>query len=127
MALGIGFHSILAFIVSLILLTLALWIVGRGTVGGDKAKFSDAFWIALIGLIVGSLVSQWIHYIGFIISLLIWLSLIKHFFDTGWLGALGIAIVTIIVWIIIILVLNFLFGFTMLGLPRIPRLLIFPC
>lgn len=124
MALGLGLipGSILVFVVKLVLLTFVLWIVGRSTVGGKKAKFTDAFWIALIGSVVGSLISRWIPYIGFIIVLILWLALIKHFFDTGWLGALGIALVTVIVWIIIVLVLALLLGFTIAELPHVPRL-----
>ena len=36
---------------------------------------------------------------------IIWLALIKHFFDCGWLKALAIAIIVVIVFIIIIAVL----------------------
>ncbi|MEM2864748.1 MAG: hypothetical protein QXR65_05720 [Candidatus Bathyarchaeia archaeon] len=122
MVLGFTAGSLLAFIAKLVLLTLVLWIVGRSTVGGDKAKFTDAFWIALIGSVVGSLISQWIPYIGFLIVLVLWLALIKHFFDTGWLGALGIALVSVIVWIIIAAVFTYIVGFRVAELPRMPRL-----
>jgi hypothetical protein len=124
MVLGLTAGSVLTFIVKLILLTFVLWIVGRSTVGGDKAKFTDAFWIALIGSVVGSLISQWIPYIGFLIVLVLWLALIKHFFDTGWLGALGIALVSVIVWVIVAAVFSYLLGFRVAELPHMPKLTI---
>jgi hypothetical protein len=37
--------------------------------------------------------------------LIIWLALVKHFFDTGWLKAFVIAIVAIIIYIIIVVIL----------------------
>jgi hypothetical protein len=43
-----------------------------------------------------------------IIVLVIWLALVKHFFDTGWLRALAIAIVAIIIYVIIAAILALL-------------------
>jgi hypothetical protein len=40
--------------------------------------------------------------------LVIWLALVKHFFDTGWLRALAIAIVAIIIYVIIAAILALL-------------------
>jgi hypothetical protein len=37
----------------------------------------------------------------FIVVLIVWLALAKHFFDTGWLKALAIAIAAIVFWIVI--------------------------
>jgi hypothetical protein len=37
--------------------------------------------------------------------IIVWLALIKHFFDCGWLKALAIAIIAIIVYIIIFFIL----------------------
>jgi hypothetical protein len=38
--------------------------------------------------------------------LLIWLALVKHFFDCGWLKALAISIVAIVIFIVIAFVLG---------------------
>jgi len=96
------------FLIRFLLVALALWIVGRSTVGKNKAKFSDALWIALLGLIIGTLISRFIPFLGVFIALILWLGLIRHFFDTGWLGALGIAIVALIVYVILYWVISFL-------------------
>ena len=96
-----GFGWILMFIVNIILVSIVLWVVGRGTVGGDKAKFSDAFWITVLGIVIGSAITYFIPVVGFILVLILWIASIHHFFDTGWLGALGIGIVAIIVYIIL--------------------------
>ncbi len=47
--------------------------------------------------------------------IIIWLALIKHFFDCGWLRALLVAIVTVVVFIIIGIVLALL-GFALLAI-----------
>jgi hypothetical protein len=53
--------------------------------------------------------------IAAIIVLLVWLALVKHFFDTGWLRGLAMAIVAIIIWIIIALVIGLIIGIAIIG------------
>ena len=92
-------------IVNVIVLSPVLWIAGRLLAGEDKAKFTDALWIVVLGTIIGAVFQAFLEGIlgllGSIIMLIIWLALVKHFFDTGWLKALVIAIVAIIIYIII--------------------------
>lgn len=80
-----------------------LWIAGRALVGAHKAKFTDAIWIVVLGIVIGVVVGAVIN-IGILSSLImfiVWLGLIKHFFDCGWLKAFAIAIVAVIVFVII--------------------------
>lgn len=107
---------IINLIVSVIILSPVLWLVGRWLVGKDKAKFTDAIWIVVIGTIVGTIFGYFgLGLIGTIVMIIIWLALIKHFFDCGWLKALLIAIVTVVVFIIIGIVLALL-GFALLAI-----------
>jgi hypothetical protein len=47
---------------------------------------------------------------------IIWLALIKHFFDCGWLMALAIAIIAVIIFVIIVAILAFIgIGLLVLG------------
>jgi len=92
-----------------------LWLAGRTLVGKEKAKFTDGHWIAAIGTIIGSFFGFFFSgVIASIILVVVWLGLIKHFFDCGWLKALLIAIVAVIIFIIIAAVLA-LVAFAALG------------
>jgi hypothetical protein len=96
-------------IVSVIIVSPILWIVGRAIVGGRKARFSDALWIVALGTVINSFIGAYIHGIlGFIVTLIVWLALIKHFFDTGWVIAIIIAVIAIIALGIVALILAFL-------------------
>jgi hypothetical protein len=53
--------------------------------------------------LVGFFDLGWI--IAALIMFVVWLALIKHFFDCGWLKALAIAIIAVIIFIVIIAVL----------------------
>ncbi|RWX73222.1 MAG: hypothetical protein ACO0C9_05385 [Candidatus Methanosuratincola verstraetei] len=107
---------IINLVVSIIILSPVLWLVGRWLAGKDKAKFTDAIWIVVIGTIVDAVFGYFdLGLIGAIIMIIIWLALIKHFFDCGWLRALLVAIVTVVVFIIIGIVLALL-GFALLAI-----------
>jgi hypothetical protein len=96
-------------IVNVIVLSPVLWIAGRLLAGKDKAKFTDALWIVVLGTVIGAVFQAFLEgvlgLLGSIIMLIVWLALVKHFFDTGWLKALVIAIVAIIIYIIIVAIL----------------------
>ena len=101
--------TILQIIVSVIIISPILWLVGRSMVGGAKAKFTDAIWIVVLGVIINVILGTFVHgTIGFIVTLIVWIALIKHYFDAGWGKAILIGIIAIIVLIIIAFVLAFL-------------------
>ena len=93
--------------ISTVVLAPVLWIAGRMLAGKDKAKFTDAIWIALLGTVIGAVVGAfgW-GLIGAIIMFVVWLALIKHFFDCGWLKAFLIAVIAVIVFVVIIVILG---------------------
>jgi hypothetical protein len=100
-------------LVNLIFVSPFLWLAGRLLAGKQKAKFTDALWIVLIGTIVFYFFNYFLtsYITGFIgtaiayfIMLIIWLALVKHFFDCGWLKALAISVIAIIIAIIVLII-----------------------
>jgi hypothetical protein len=97
---------LIQIVVGIIVVAPILWLVGRALVGGQKAKFTDAIWIVVLGTIIGAVVGVFVgSLISAIIMFVVWLALIKHFFDCGWLKAFVIAIIAVIVFIIIVAIL----------------------
>jgi hypothetical protein len=95
-------------VISVVIIAPILWLAGRALAGKDKdkAKFTDAIWIVVLGTIIGAAVGALVGgLIAALIMFIIWLALIKHFFDCGWLKALAIAIIAVIIFIIIVAVL----------------------
>jgi hypothetical protein len=105
-------------VVGIIILAPVLWLAGRALVGKEKAKFLDAVWIVALGTIIGAVFGALVGgLLAAIIMFVIWLALIKHFFDCGWLMALAIAIIAVIIFIIIVAILAFIgIGVIALGL-----------
>ncbi len=97
---------LIQIVVGIIVVAPVLWLVGRALVGGQKAKFTDAIWIVVLGTIIGAIVGFFVgSLISAIIMFIVWLALIKHFFDCGWLKAFAIAVIAVIVFIIIVAIL----------------------
>lgn len=97
---------LIQIVVGIIVVAPILWLVGRALVGGQKAKFTDAIWIVVLGTIIGAVVGVFVgSLISAIIMFVVWLALIKHFFDCGWLKAFAIAVIAVIVFIIVVAIL----------------------
>ena len=97
---------LIQIVIGIIVVVPILWIIGRALVGKDKAKFTDAIWIVVLGTIIGALVGAFVGSIlSAIIMLVVWLALIRHFFDCGWLKAFAIAVIAVIIFIVIVAIL----------------------
>lgn len=98
---------IISLIIRIIVLAPVLWISGRLLAGADKAKFTDAIWIVVLGTLIGAFFEFFFSgIIATVIVLIIWLALVKHFFDTGWLKAFAIAIIAILIFAAIAILLT---------------------
>ncbi len=113
-------------ILNILIISPILWIAGRALVGKEKAKFTDALWIVTLGTLIGfafNYISLYVFtalgfigtIIGAIIMLIVWLGLIKRFFDTGWGMAFVIAIIAVIIYIIVAFIIALILGLALLS------------
>jgi hypothetical protein len=113
---------LIQIIVSTIIIAPILWLAGRALAGKDKAKFTDAIWIVVLGTVIGAVIGAvavgW-GWIGPIIMIIVWLALIKHFFDCGWIKALVIAIVAVVIFVIVFFILGAILVLFDLALPSL--------
>jgi hypothetical protein len=97
---------LIQIVVATIVLAPILWIVGRLLAGKDKAKFTDAIWIVVLGTVIGAVVGAVVGgLIAAVVMFIVWLALIKHFFDCGWLKAFIIAVVAVIFFVVVVAIL----------------------
>jgi len=115
---------LIQIVVAAVILAPVLWLVGKLFVGRDKAKFTDALWIAVLGVVIGAVVGfllpGWGALLGILIMIVVWIALISHFFDCGWLKAIVIAVIAGIIYLIISLILSLIL--VMLGFSALPSL-----
>ncbi|MBS7659286.1 hypothetical protein KEJ28_01140 [Candidatus Bathyarchaeota archaeon] len=100
------------FLIELFMLTIVLYVAGRTVVGERKARLSDALIIALLGTILSAILIAFIPYglIALILSTFVWLLLIKRLYETGWLGAIAVGILALLIFIAILLLLALIIG-----------------
>jgi len=104
---------VIHIIINIIVISPVLWLAGVVLVGGRKAKFTDAIWITVLGTIVATFFGAlFTGLIATIIQLILWLALVKHFFDCGWLRALAISILAVVIFVVIVTILG-LIGFVL--------------
>jgi hypothetical protein len=98
------------FLVELFVMAGVFYIAGLIVVGGKRARFSDAFIISLLGTVLSTLFFIFIPYglIALFLSLFTWLLLIKRLYETGWLGAIAVGILAIIVYFVVLVLLAFI-------------------
>src|SRR5436309_1354728 len=107
----IGF--LIVFIIYLLVIGFVLWLAGEIVVG-RRVTFGEALGIAGVGtFLVGATIAFLASLIGILLGLLVFLLLVKHYFKTGWLGALGVGIMAIVVGVVIFFLLGEL-SFTVL-------------
>ena len=108
---------LIQIVVETIVIAPVLWIAGRIIVGKEKAKFTDAVWIVVLGVILGAVIGAFLHgLVVALVSFIIWLALIKHFFDCGWLKAFVIAVLAAILFVIIAIIIGVILGVALIAL-----------
>jgi len=118
--------AVISFIINLLIMTIVFYLAGVIVVGKRRALFSDALVISLLGTVVLIVcLSVFGLEIGIILSLIAWLLLVRHYYETGWLGAIAVGIMSIIVAVVIVFILSILLGISILLFRWLPLFLVF--
>ncbi len=127
--------NVLFFVIGLIILwiiaSIPAYIAGKIVTGG-KASFGDAMAATLGGIIVYAIVLFGVTYFlqpivgssagiwALILAFVAWLAVYRASFDTGWLGALGISVLSLLVFFVLNAVLGSALGVAFPGVFPYP-------
>jgi hypothetical protein len=118
--------TIIGLIILWIIVSIPVWLAGKAVTGG-KATFGEAMIATLFGPIVyavtliivdyflGALIGSTAYIIALILALIAWIWVYKASFKTGWLGAIGVAILAWIIFVVISIIFGALFGIVVPG------------
>ncbi len=88
----------LGVILAVVLETLALWVSQKMILPAEKERsLPSVLALVVVGLLASAGISMLIPVLGWLISALAWLWLVKVWFRTGWLRALAIALLAVII------------------------------
>src|SRR5207245_9487970 len=93
------------FIIYLLVIGFVLWLAGEIVVG-RRVTFGEALAIAGVGTFLVGASIAFLGLIGLLLGLVIFLLLVKHYFKTGWLGAIGVGIMAIVVLVVLTFILG---------------------
>jgi len=112
--------TIVGLIVLWIIVSIPVWLAGKAVTGG-RGTFGEAMLATLFGPIVyavtlfvvgyflGALIGSAAYVIALILALIAWLWVYKASFRTGWLGAIAIAILAWIIFVVVSIIFGVLF------------------
>lgn len=100
---------IIKIVIGLVVSAPALWYVGKWRVGPERAKFTDAVWISVVGTVINAVIGSYVGGgIGSLLQLLVNLYLIKTYYETDWVNSLIISIAAVLLVFVVFTVLSVL-------------------
>jgi hypothetical protein len=120
-SLGVGttlLGFIILFVIYLLVIGFVLWLAGEIVVG-KRVTFGEALAVAGTGTFLVGASIAFLGLIGVFLGILVFLLLVKHYFKTGWLGAVGVAIMAVVVGVVLTFILGALALGALVGFPRI--------
>jgi len=109
-----GWTEILFFVISFAIIFAVLSVVfylAGFVVVGRRASFKDAFAISVLGtLVLIVCLSVFSLEVAMILSLVAWLLLVRHYYETGILGSIGVGLTSVIVAAVILILLDMVLG-----------------
>ena len=103
--------SIISFAIIFAVLSVVFYLAGALVVGRSRASFKDAFAISVLGtLVLIVCISVFSLEIAIVLSLIAWLLLVRHYYETGLLGSIAVGLTSVIVAVVILVILDMLLG-----------------
>jgi hypothetical protein len=120
-----GWTEILFFIISFAIifavLSVVFYLAGFVVVGRSRTSFKDAFAISVLGtLVLIVCLSVFSLEVAMILSLVAWLLLVRHYYETGILVSISVGLTSVIVAAVILILLDMVLGNSGLVFRRLP-------
>ena len=125
-----GLAEVLFFVISFAIifavLSVVFYLAGSIVVGRRRASFKDAFAISVLGtLVLIVCLSVFSLEIAMVLSLVAWLLLVRHYYETGILGSIAVGLTSVIVAVVILVILSILLEIPILPFRWLPLPLMF--
>jgi len=102
---------IISFAIIFAVLSVIFYLAGTVVVGRQRAKFKDAFAISVLGtLVLIVCLSVFSLEVAMVLSLVAWLLLVRHYYETGILGSIAVGLMSVIIAVVILFILNVILG-----------------
>jgi hypothetical protein len=111
----------ISFALIFAVLSVVFYLAGNAVVGRKRAGFKDAFAISVLGtLVLIVCLSVFRLEVALVLSLVAWLLLVRHYYETGILGSIAVGLISVVVAAVILFLLNMVFGYSELLFRWLP-------
>ena len=102
---------IISFAIIFAVLSVVFYLAGLVVVGRSRASLKDAFAISVLGtLVLIVCLSVFTLEVAAVLSLVAWLLLVRHYYETGILGSIAVGLISVIIAVVILFLLNVILG-----------------
>jgi hypothetical protein len=102
---------IISFAIIFAVLSVVFYLAGTVVVGRQRTSFKDAFAISVLGtLVLIVCLSVFSLEVAMVLSLVAWLLLVSHYYETGILGSIAVGLISVIIAVVILFLLNVILG-----------------
>jgi len=120
-----GLTELLFFIISFAIifavLSVVFYLTGNVVVGRSRASFKDAFASSVLGtLVLIVCLSVFSLEVAMVLSLVAWLLLVRHYYETGILGSIAVGLISVTIAVVILFLLNVILGNSTLAFRWLP-------
>jgi hypothetical protein len=113
----------ISFFIIFGVMSIIFYLAGNVVVGTGRASFKDAFAISVLGtLVLIVCLSVFSLELAIILSLFAWLLLVRHYYETGFIGSIAVGVTSVVVAVVILVLLNTFLGFSTILFKWLPIL-----
>lgn len=106
---------VISFTIIFAVMTVIFYLSGNMMIGRNRVSLKDSFSISVLGtLVLIVCLSVFSLEFALVLSLVAWLLLVKHYYESGFLGAIAVAVTSAFVSLVILEVLSVLLDIPLL-------------
>ncbi|MFA5365075.1 MAG: hypothetical protein WC325_07855 [Candidatus Bathyarchaeia archaeon] len=105
--------STVSFVTLLVVLSVVFYLAGVIIVGRGRALFKDAVAVSVLGtLVLIVCLTVFSLEVAVVLSLVAWLLLVRHYYETGLLGSVAVGLTSVFVSVVVLVLLGLLLGYS---------------
>jgi hypothetical protein len=113
--------SVVSFVTLMVVMSVVFYLAGIIVVGRDRARFKDAVAVSVLGtLVLIVCLTVFRLEVAAVFSLVAWLLLVRHYYETGLLGSATVGLVSVFVSVAVLVLLGLLMGYSAMLFSWLP-------
>ena len=106
---------IISFVIILGVMSVVFYSLGNVVIGRKKVNLKEAFYISILGSLILIVCLSFVALeLALLVSFVAWLILVKYYYESGFAGAIAVAVTSAFVSLAVLEILSVIFDFSLL-------------